>query len=147
MGTRGTGNAALAAVVMLGIGIIVACGHPPTAANLALHVMTSDEVLIPPAEPEIAPTNNRNDPDGCCCQVTGLARNVSAEAVHAKLKFEAFQEGEDDKIGTALEFLEDMSIGETRRLKARGFILPCNEIDRVELVEVDLRAIVFAPPE
>lgn len=147
MAKRGIVGAIFVVVALLGTGILAACGVPPTAANLELQVMNFDEVLIPPAEPEIAPTNNRNDPAGCCCKVTGLARNVSGEGVHAKLKFEAFQQGEDDKVGTALVFLEYMEIGELRELDARGFILPCNEIDRVELVEVDLRADVLAPPE
>jgi len=147
MGKRSIESAVLAGIVLLGTAVLAACGHPPTAASLALHVMTFEEVLIPPAEPEIAPTNNANDPARCCCRVTGLARNVSGEGVHAKIKFEAFQQGDDDRIGTALEFLEFMAIGETRQIDARGFILPCDEIDRVELVEVDLRADVLAPPE
>lgn len=147
MGMRGIGSAVLVGTVLLGAAVLVACGHPPTAANLALQVLTFDELVIPPAAPEIAPTNDANDPARCCCRVTGLARNVSGEGVHAKIKFEAFQEGDDDRIGTALEFLEFMAIGETRVIDARGFIMPCNDIDRVELVEVDLRADVEAPPE
>jgi len=88
----------------------------------------------------LAPTGS--DPGGCCCTIVGRAVNLSAVAVHATIKVEAFAT-ESAPIGTAVDFMEDLQPGEERRIRASGLLMPCSTIDRFELVDVDVRGVWF----
>jgi hypothetical protein len=88
----------------------------------------------------LAPTGD--DPARCCCIVVGHAVNQSAVAVHATVKVEVFA-AESEPIGTAVDFMEDLQPGEERRIRASGLLVPCTNIERLELVDVDVRGVWF----
>jgi hypothetical protein len=77
----------------------------------------------------------------------GLAENASTVPVHATLTFEAYRrhaDGTDEKIGTAVDFIKDLSPSEIRAVDAIGFLIPCDSIDSLTLVDLDMRGL-WAP--
>ena len=125
------GSLALAAVV-------IACSFPASPA-VTVRVLTPDGQLIPAAAPVTQSTTGRTDL--CCCRVIGRVINDSSIPVHVQLKFEAFRDGDGRPIGQALLFLSTMQIGEDRSFEAPGLIMPCDAIDSMALVDVDLRGL------
>lgn len=123
-------------VAALVVSVVVACSSP-TRPELRVDVLTPDGSLIPSA----IPVTQSTTPDAtiCCCRVVGNVVNRSLIPVHVTLKFEAFENGEDDPVATAFDFLEALQGQAT--YSAVGFIRPCSTIDRVELADVDLRGI------
>ena len=83
------------------------------------------------------------NPAFCCCRVAGRVVNESTVPIHALLKFHACEDGELFRIGTAVEFVAEVVPGEDRQFSATGLLMPCDDIDRVKLVEVDLNGVVF----
>lgn len=130
---------------------VVACDFNE-GPNLSIEVLDTDLRVVPPAQPMQVPSTG--DPTLCCCQVGGIALNTSAVPVHATLKFYAYEAGNSEEIGTAILFLEDLPPGRFRSFGlgtsdepgAVGFVRPCDTIDRIELVDKDLRAVVTVAP-
>lgn len=104
-----------------------------------MRVLTPDGQVIPPAAPVKQSTTDRTDV--CCCRVIGRVINASTIPVHVQLKFEAFRDGDGKAIGQALLFLPTMQPSEDRSFEAPGLVMPCDAIDSIELVDVDLRGI------
>jgi hypothetical protein len=44
-----------------------------------------------------------------------------------------------------VDFLSNLQPGEQRTVDATGLLVPCSNIDRFELVDVDVRGIWFPP--
>lgn len=132
-------------VALTGLVLSSAACDYTTGPSLTVDVMTPDGDTIPPATPVLEPSNEFDDPGICCCRVVGRIMNQSAVGVHATLKFEAFETGVEDPVGTALDFLGSMTPGEERPYTAAGFVQACDEFDRVELADVDLRGLDASP--
>jgi hypothetical protein len=120
---------------------VIAC-----IASLLLLVACDDftpgpELQVEVLEASLGLEATTGDDSLCCCLVTGRAINMSTVAVHVTLKFEAFAAGEEEPFGTAIDFMRDLAPGEERQIIAPGLFVPCSEIDRIELVDVDLRGI------
>jgi len=118
--------------------VIVACSFP-TSAALTVLVLTPAGQEIPPAAPVKQSTTDRTDV--CCCLVVGRVVNSGSIAVHVQLKFDAFRGGGTKPIGQALVFLSTVQAGEDRSFEAPGLVMPCDDIDTIDLVDVDLRGI------
>jgi len=118
--------------------VVVACSFP-TSPALTVRVLTPDGQEIPPAAPVKQSTTDRTDL--CCCVVIGRVVNASSIPVHVQLKFDAFRDGDGKPIGQALVFLPTMQAGEDRSFEAPGLVMPCDSIDTIDLVDVDLRGI------
>jgi hypothetical protein len=85
-----------------------------------------------------------DDSSQCCCVAVGRAQNLSTVAVHTTLKFEAYRrnaDGTEEKIGAAVDFIKDLSPNEIRPVNAVGFLIPCDSIDSLSLVDVDKRGL------
>ena len=84
----------------------------------------------------------------CCCRVVGVIENLSTVPVHVTLQFKAFSTGEngEEEIGTAVAFLEGIEPAEQRQVDAPGLLMPCSNIERFELADVDIRGVWFPPP-
>jgi hypothetical protein len=83
----------------------------------------------------------------CCCWVSGTAENLSTVPIHATLKFKAYRSSGsgEEEIASAVDFLKDLQPGENRPFDASGLLVPCSNIDRFELVELDIRGVWFPP--
>ena len=79
----------------------------------------------------------------CCCRVVGQAINLSSVPVNTTLKFEAYRADQEEPFGVAVDFMANLKPNEDRAISASGLLVECSTIDRVELVDVDLRAVVF----
>lgn len=132
--------------------LAAACGFPSQGPELVVEIFTptgrsiSSGSVVGAAEMTV-PTNLNRDRDACCCAVAGSATNRGTVTVGVKLSFDALHPSDDDPVGKAIQFIERMEPGETRELDARGFLLPCNDVESVALTEVDLRAFVFNAPD
>lgn len=106
----------------------------------SLQVDVRDTVLVPTA----------GDAALCCCRVVGIIENLSTVPVHVTLQFKAYGTGEnetsEEEVGTAVVFLERLEPAEQRQVDAPGLLLPCSNIERFELVDVDIRGVWFPPP-
>lgn len=78
----------------------------------------------------------------CCCNVVGNVANQSSIPVHVHVVFDAFEAGEPKAVARAVDWVEGLQPGERRAFTAVGFLRPCGEIDRFELVEpLNVRAV------
>ena len=118
--------------------LAAACASP-TGPQLVVEVRTPDGSLIPTAAPFLESTTG--DDDICCCRVRGTVANLSTVPVHVTLQFEAFVGGSQEPTGTAIDFIQALQAMEEHPYNAVGFVQPCSGIDRVELADVDLRAV------
>jgi len=100
-------------------------------------------VDVPEATLALEPTGQSGDSARCCCLVVGEVTNQSVVAVHVTVQVDAFATGEQEPIGTAVDFVEDLQPNESRRIEASGLLFPCDDVDRLELVDVDVRGIWF----
>ena len=100
-------------------------------------------VDVPEDSLAVEPTGVSGDPSRCCCLVVGDVVNESVVAVHVTVQVEAFATGEEEPVGTAVDFVNDLQPSESRRIAASGLLIPCDDIDRLELVDVDVRGIWF----
>ena len=123
--------------------LIVEVFSPQGQAPVAI----SDPLTVcgDPANPQNALTlqATTGNPAFCCCRVVGRLVNRSTVSIHALLKFKACDDNELLPIGTAIDFIQRVVPGEDRPFSATGLVRPCNDVDRVELVEVDLNGVVF----
>jgi hypothetical protein len=80
--------------------------------------------------------------------VVGVIENLSTVPVHVTLQFKAYGTGEtgEEEVGTAVVFLEGLEPAEQRQVDAPGLLIPCSNIERFELVDVDIRGVWFPPP-
>lgn len=118
-----------------------------TGPSLQVDVIdaNSGQVLtLDAAAPKSMLVPTTNDSSLCCCRTVGFAQNLSTVPVNTKLKFEAYQrnaDGTETKIGTALDFIDEMPPDELLPFEAVGILKPCDSIDRLTLVEVSLRGL------
>lgn len=138
---RGRRGVATLAVLTLALAGAAACDFT-TGPDLVVEFTTQAGQAVPPAAPVLQSTAAGGENFICCCRVIGRAINASEVPVHVTLKFEAFQDGEEDPIGTAVQFLDAMQPGEDRDVAAPGFLRACDTIDEVVLADKDLRAVV-----
>lgn len=90
-----------------------------------------------------APTTG--DRSLCCCRVVGTATNRNGVAVHATLKFSAYQTATAaEPLSTLIYFIKDFQPGATHAIDAPGFIFPCNVINNLK-TEVEVRGISSPP--
>jgi hypothetical protein len=100
-------------------------------------------VDVPEDTLALEPTGVSGDSARCCCLVVGDVVNESVVAVHVTVQVEAFAAGETEPLGTAVDFVDDLQPNEVRRIAASGLLFPCDDVDRIELVDVDVRGIWF----
>lgn len=136
--TEGKHMSTRRAALLVGSLVVAACAFP-TSPALTVRVLTPDGQVIPPATAAEQSTTDRTDV--CCCRVIGRVINDSSIPVHVQLKFDAFRSGDGKAIGQALVFLPTMQSNEDRSFEAPGLVMPCDAIDSIELVDVDLRGI------
>ncbi len=140
-------NRILPAVPLVALAVLPTGCALETGPSLQVDVIDAESgqvltVGAPAPKSMLEPT--ADDASLCCCRTVGLAENLSAVPVHTTLKFEAYRrhpDGTDEKIGTAVDFIEDLSPNEVRPVDAVGFLIPCDSIDRLSLVDLDMRGL------
>ena len=131
------------AMVSLVLATVMCLGACEQAAEQGFEEGPPLDVEVPQPSLGLEPTGQSGDSARCCCLVVGDVTNNSAVAVHVTVQVEAFATGEPEPLGTAVDFVEDLQPGESRRLAASGLLFPCDDIDRLELADVDVRGIWF----
>ena len=114
------------------LAVLAAC-EPGSGPTVSLDVPLTGETL------QATTTDSRL----CCCRVTGTAENRSVVPVHVTLKYEAYRQGQQDPVGTAVAFLSSVQPGERRRFVATGFVVSCASIDRFTRVDTNVRGVYF----
>jgi hypothetical protein len=112
---------------------LAACGGTPTGPSIS-NVVLRNIALQPTAE----------NPNLCCCHVSGTAENGASVPVHLTIKFSALDGVRDEPIATIVAFVSDLEPRSTRTIDAAGFIVPCAAIKDVK-TEVDVSGIAFPP--
>jgi hypothetical protein len=116
---RRSGLVVLAATALAAGG----CRHP-TGPSLSVEIESAR--LVPTAQAAGAESL-------CCCRVRGTVLNTSGIPVHVSARFHAT--GEDGRaVGTALDFLPDVSPWERRLFDAVGIQEACARVSRIESI-------------
>ena len=112
---------------------LAACGGTPAGPSIS-NVVLRNVALQPTAD----------NPNLCCCHVTGTAENGTSVPVHMTIKFSALDGVRDEPIATIVAFVSDLEPRSTRAIDAPGFIVPCAAIKDLT-TEVDVSGIAFPP--
>lgn len=83
------------------------------------------------------------DPALCCCRIVGRVINPSTVAVHVTLRFRAFEPGQSEPSGTAIDFLATVLPQEERQIEATGLLKPCDTYERFVLEDIDVNGVWF----
>lgn len=80
-------------------------------------------------EPSSTVPNARNI---CCCRVRGTVRNTSSIPVNVEVRFHS-RDANGKDLGTALDWVENVSPGASKPFDAPGIIALCSQVDESKL--------------
>jgi hypothetical protein len=130
-------------VFLCSIALFNSCESVPTGPSLSKVTFTPAIETVAGWRASQRPTvlnraQTALDPTVCCCHVTGTLTNNNTVPVHILVTFAAMTAqntgagvGAGEAPPQILYFQRDLQPGESQRIEASGFLLPCASIDHV----------------
>jgi hypothetical protein len=120
--------------LLASLAVSASCTQPPLGPSLSN--VTLDNITLQPTQ---------GNATLCCCRVVGGITNRNTVAVHATLKFAAYEKtGDKDALGTLLYFVKDLQPNQRQTIDASGFLFACTRAAQLK-TEIDVNGLVFPP--
>jgi hypothetical protein len=127
------GRFGLVTGLLASLAAMSSCTQPPLGPSLSS--VTLDNISL-------QPTNG--NATLCCCRVIGGATNKNTVAIHATIKFAAFNASQKDPLGTILYFIKDLQPNQRAEINATGFLFSCTQATQLK-TEIDVNGLISPP--